>query len=45
MYQKKQLPSGSAWKTSKVIQSGEWGSYRGQNYHSEGPGFLKVIAQ
>lgn len=44
MYLKKQVPSGSAWKTLKVVQPGERGSYRDENYHIEGPGFLKVTA-
>ena len=45
IYLKKQVPSGPAWKTPKVIQSGEWGSYRDQNHHFEGPGFMEVTAQ
>ena len=45
MYLKKQVPSGSAWKTPKVVQPGERGSYRDENYHIKGPGFLKVTAR
>lgn len=44
MYLKKQVPSGSAWKTPKVVQLGERGSYSDENYHVEGPGSLKVTA-